>query len=184
MHAKSINEAFQKMNKNEKPYCFVSDSPNVMKLTRRLLCGEQEDRSDCFLFAYGCCCHALSNFVKDICNIPVVKDTLSKTIKLAQLFINTHVANDFLKKERMSSTEPSQTIKSYSKTRWNGVAVLFRSVMDNKKHIGSVLHSQNMCDPSTRSLDFRSKSKANNIMSYATTGVYRAKVERLTPFLS
>eukprot|EP00171_Calliarthron_tuberculosum_P001433 IDg1433t1 len=40
--------------------------------------------------SYGCLCHALSNFVKDLGKEQHVRNTLTKTIKLAQFFRNTH----------------------------------------------------------------------------------------------
>lgn len=45
---------------------FVSDSPNVMILARKLICGEKGGGSACCAFAYGCSCHGLSNHVRDV----------------------------------------------------------------------------------------------------------------------
>lgn len=177
----AIKTACGNFNKKEKVLGFVSDSPNVMTATRKLLCGARSGGSNCVVFSYGCLCHALSNFVKDICKIQFVKETLTKTIKLAQLFRNTHVANDLLAKERNKLDDAPQTIKSYSVTRWNGVAVLCRSVIDNKELIASVFSNQKMCDQASRSLDLRSNSKASEVMSFATEGEYWSALEKITP---
>lgn len=55
---------------------------------------------------------------------------------------------------------PPQTIKLYSKARWNGVYVLFKSVLDNKGVIGEVFTAQQMCPMKDRGLDLTLKSKA------------------------
>ena len=117
----------------------VTDSPFVIKKERLLMCGQISGGSSCTEFAYGCCCHSLPNFVKQRWKDGTIKTTIEKTIKVGQLFCNTHVANDLLRKAKMGMEKPPESIKSFSTTRWNVVADLLRSVIANKTVIGSVL---------------------------------------------
>lgn len=152
----------------------LTDSPNVMKKARKLLCGEIGGGSGCVEFAFGCSCHALSNHVKDMCAEPTIKKTLHRTIKLSQLFLNTHVSAALLEEVEKGMEEKPETIKSYSSTRWNGVAVLFRSVLANNAAIGNVFSMQKTCKPNARSLDLGEKYKAGIVMSFAMDGEYWA----------
>lgn len=179
-----ISSACDKIRHTRKAFGFCSDSPNVMKATRSLLCGGRDGGSNCVVFAYGCLCHALSNLTKDICKEPFVKEIITKTIQIAQLFRNTHVAGDLLSKAREKQDNPPQTIKSYSTTRWNGVAVLCQSVLANKELIGSVLASQRMMDPSERDLDLSPRSKASKVMEFATEGSYWKGIAKIAPLFS
>lgn len=124
--------------------------------------------SSCVLFSYGCVCHTLSNLVKDICANSSVRWLLGRTIKLAPLFQNTHVASDLLANEKKKMKSPSQKIKSYFTTRLNRVAVLFKYVLDNKSVIGEVFTSHQMCVSKDRSLDLSPKSKALAVKEFAT----------------
>ena len=79
--SKASTEASDVLQK--KGFAFCSDSPNAMTRARKLISGEIDGGSNCVQFAYGCACHALSNLVKDLCQVTFTKDTLSKAIMLA-----------------------------------------------------------------------------------------------------
>ena len=109
-----------------------------MTRVRNLIFGKIDGRSKCVQFAYGCVCHTLSSLVKNLCRVTFIKDTLSKEIKLTRLFRNTRIANTVLKSARENTATSPPTIKSYSTTRWAGVAVLFKSVLLNKDLVAGV----------------------------------------------
>lgn len=66
--------------------------------------------------------------------------------------------------------ESPQSIKYYSTTRWNGVAVLFESVLDNNKTITDVFSAQAMATPADRVLNLRPGSKVTDVKEFATDG--------------
>ena len=57
-------------------FAFCSDPPNVMTRARKLTSREIDGKPNCVRFAYGRACHALSNPVKDLCQVTFIKDTL------------------------------------------------------------------------------------------------------------
>lgn len=90
-----------------------------MTLTRNMLSGEVDSGSGCvvFAFAFGCCCHALSNLSKGISAVQDVKEVLTKTLKVAQLFRNIHVSIYLLSCARIGMEQPPPTVNYYSRTR-------------------------------------------------------------------
>lgn len=95
-------------------------------------------------FVYACGSHALSNMAKGLLQHDVVKSPLERTMKLARIFRNSHVAIELLSDQKKNFKTPSQTIKSYSTIGWNGLPVLFTSGLVNNGVIGDVLTSQQM----------------------------------------
>lgn len=93
-----------------------------------------------------------------------MKEVFTNTVKVAQLFRNTDVANDLLSRVRISMEQPPQTVKSYSRTRGNRVDDLFDSVFRNKEIITSIQMAQKMGSNSDRVLDLRPNSKASAVV--------------------
>eukprot|EP00171_Calliarthron_tuberculosum_P001721 IDg1721t1 len=153
--------------KNKKVLGFCSGSTNLMTLTRKMLSAEVETGSCCVVSAFGCCFLTLSNRSEDICSVQEVKDVLGKTVKAAQVLRKIHFANDLLTRARIGMERPPPTLKSYSKTRWNGVAALFDSVLRSKDLITSILTLQKITSNSERVLDLRTNSKASAVVVFA-----------------
>lgn len=162
---------------------FVSDSPNVMTKTRRLLVGE-EIGSGPMAFAYGCVCHALSNSVKDLCKNLFVKTTLSRCVKVVRFFKNTHVASALLLQERtaMSPSKRTRTLKGFSSTRWNGAAECIDSCVENQSLIVGIFTRQKMLPEKDRKMDFVSNtSLAKDIVSFILDGEFWESLRSLLP---
>lgn len=106
----AINNGSVISKDNNKIFGFCSNLPKVIVATGQLLMGVREGGSNRVVFCYGCLLHALSNFVRDICKEPSVRNTLTKTIKLAQFFKNTHIVNDLLTKVQEKLDKTTQTI--------------------------------------------------------------------------
>lgn len=121
-----------KLNINKKVFGFCSESPGVITVTRKLLCRARDGGSACVVFSYGCLYHALSNFIKDIWTESFVKKIMSKTVQVAQLFRNTHVANDLLSRSRNKLDKQPPTIKSYLTTRWKFVSTVSFFVVEQR----------------------------------------------------
>lgn len=161
---------------------FVSDSPRVMVLARKLICGEQEGGSACTKFAYGCSCHGLSNHVKDTCKVAFVRWTLKCSCKVVQLFRNTHAASHLIAEARSALPGNVRSLKSFSFTRWNGVDELFGSCGENKTAITHVLSAQRLLAKSQSRLDFAKGTKASTVASFALEGEYWQRVWKLSPY--
>lgn len=80
----SMCSACSRLNVTKKLFGFCSDSPNVIKAMYEVFCEERDSGSSCFVFAYGCLCHELSNFIKDICKETFVKFIVVKTFQVTQ----------------------------------------------------------------------------------------------------
>lgn len=75
-----------------------------------MLSGKIERGSDCVMFAYCSACHPLPNFFRDLFQVRAVNGTLSRSVKLVQLFRNMHVANRLLKVARNNLPNQPPTI--------------------------------------------------------------------------
>lgn len=169
----------------EQVYGFVTDSPNVMTCTRKLCTGSIDGGVRVAVFAYGCACHGLSLVIKDIVKIPPFKDLFKKIVLIASYFKNTHLANHLLELERKKLTPTPKTIKTFSLTRWNGCAVMMRSVLDCRQAITHVF-SNELTKPSNEEqlLDISDiKSKAYSAFQLSLDRTFWSELEKLTPIL-
>lgn len=137
------DDSTAQLKKKSKLIGFVTDYPIVMQATRTHLCGSKSDGSNCCVFAYGCICHELSNLVTDVSVHDEVKGELARTITQGQLFRSTHIPSDLLTKEKKAMTKVPHSLKAFSTTRGNVVAVL-QSVLANRKPICDVFTNQQM----------------------------------------
>lgn len=74
-------------------YGLVIDSPTVMIKIRRLFTGSLEEGKKVVTFAYGCACHALSLFIKDMITLDNFKDVFKSALNMASYFKKVHLAN-------------------------------------------------------------------------------------------
>lgn len=148
---------------------FVSDSLNVMVLTRAFTTGKNEAGSRCCAFAYGCSCHALHNSVKDLCKIVYVRDVLKKSCEVVQLFKNVHLASDLIS---IARTEVPPDIRPKGLACWGGVNNTIGSCGENKSLVVKVLTEHRMLPKGESKLDFGKKTKPTVVTNFALDGAY------------
>lgn len=184
---KNVLGEFCKVYKQDVPYVYglVTDSPNVMKKTRKLCTGQQEGGELVSVFAYGCACHALSLIIKDILKIDSIKQVFDNVLLMASFFRNTHLANHLLEVERKNLNPTPKSIKTFSPTRWNGCSVMFRSVLDCRQAITHVFTNE-MTKPTNdgQLLDISDrKSKAYSALQLSLNREFWTQLEKITPIL-
>ena len=143
-----------------KAYGLVTDSPNFMMKARQLCSGIYISGPAFVTFAYGCVCHATSLSLKDMIRLPCIRTLFKLVVNMATYFKNTHLANNELEKRRHVEHPVPRSIKSFSKTRWNGTAVVFQSVIDNKTCIRCLFSEEMWKDTSGALLNIHKSSRA------------------------
>jgi hypothetical protein len=186
--------------KTKEIFAFVSDSPNVMLKTRRILEGTNAadpttrltthsgascpNRVPLVAFSYGCACHTLSNCVKDLFSNRTNREVLKSVSIVASFFTNTHLTRRLLREKSRVTPGRVQTVKSFSLTRWNGSFSMFLSIKENESHMLSVLTEQRLQSPSEALLDVhKRKSKASHAYDLVTNGSFWDGVEEILPVL-
>lgn len=162
---------------------FVSDSPSVMTLTRKYLCGEEEGGSSVACFGIGCACHGLSLVIKDSFRHRKAAKVLKLGTKLAHYFKNVHLAGQQLEEERRKVVPRSVTVKTFSKPRWGGAAYMFRSLLSNKAQMRAVFNNDRMRPRSQRLLDVLTNDNAKLSEQTTGDGDFWENIDTLTPFV-
>lgn len=169
----------------EKVYGLVTDSPNVMVKARRLACGEERDGSNHVVFGYGCSCHALSLFTKDVLKLGSVRPLFKQAVTVASYFKTTHLANVELTKARELCSRRSVTIKTFSKTRWNGVSEMLSSILINKLAITTVMNNEKLKLPKDALLNVHTPTdKAAEVYSITHSPFFWSSLEKFVPMFN
>lgn len=113
-----------------------------------------------------------------------MKRALARCIKVVRLFRNTHVASAILLKEReaLPSDRRTRTLKTFSKTRWNGASSCIDSCVENQDPIVSVFTREKMLPVKERQIDFTSAgSLAKDVDSFILRGEFWESLKGLQP---
>lgn len=178
-------ELTEKVTGNKVVYGLVTDSPNLMLKVRRLAIGLETGGSSHAVFAYGCSCHAISLFTKDLLKLDSISPVFKNAVKVAAYFKNTHLANVELTKVRQTCTPRPKTIKSFSATRWNGVSEMFSSILENKFPISSVMNTEKLKLPSNALLNVHTPGdRASDVYNISQDPFFWSKLERVVPLFN
>jgi len=136
---KKIHEMFETRDKSLPVlYGFCTDSPNGNKGMRNRLANLLEAKQ-LRIFPYGCVCHALNNFGKDVCKLGIIPKVLAQVKVVCQVFRNVSHAKYALQKEQKQRYSKTLQLLMWVDTRWNSNVAMLLSVMRSKQAIRDVV---------------------------------------------
>jgi len=117
---------------------FCTDSPNGNKGMRRMLTTDERSK-DFGILPYGCVCHGLNNFGKDVVSkLGLLSKTLNQGKVLAAVFRNVKFCRFHLRSAQIEAYGNTRQLKMPVDTRWNSNIASLASVSNNKRALVNV----------------------------------------------
>lgn len=153
---------------------FCTDNPNDNKGMRTLLDVDTEVQAK-GLLTYGCVCHALNNFGKDVCKLGLLPKVIEQCKVVCAVFRNVKFAKHHLHKIQQEHYNTSRQLRMPVDTRWNSLLAMLESISRSKDALRAVVHKASF-DELVPAIDFTKEYSGKNTAGLANEQVSVAEL--------
>lgn len=120
---------------SEKFFALVTDNGSNMKAAWDIITDKYPS-----ITAFGCFAHGMNLVMNDIMNLQTMQNILKKAKRVVKHIKGTHILSSSfkMKQNEKIGKNKATTLKLPSKTRWNGVVIMFESLENGKESLQEI----------------------------------------------